>query len=160
MARPKTADYTIAELQELLEQKIAKERTKLPALETKREKLTAELEALNNLIALISGTPPSESSTSAQPSLKKTGSKRGRKPGTKNAAKRQTRSVGGKLSLPAAIHKVLEDAGEPMTTEAIRAAIKDQKLIKKISPSFDQQVRIALSRLDEFKRVGRGLYSL
>ncbi|MCA9445369.1 MAG: hypothetical protein KC964_31560 [Candidatus Omnitrophica bacterium] len=64
------------------------------------------------------------------------------------------------MTIPAAITKVLSDSSEPMTTEAIRNAIKDQKLIKRISKSFGQQVAFALSKHKEFKRKGRGLYSL
>ncbi|MCA9427682.1 MAG: hypothetical protein KC994_21560, partial [Candidatus Omnitrophica bacterium] len=197
MARPKASSLTIAELQDLLDQKVAQEKGKLPSLRKKRDKLASQLEEIEKEIAVLEiggpakpttrskrgrkpGRKPKKAGTAkATTGAKKVAKKGGRKPVTtkKAAKKKKTASVKkkggrkpaakkttvskriGKMTLPAAITKVLSESTEPMTTEAIRNAIKDQKLIKRFSKSFQQQVGIALSRHKEFKRKGRGLYS-
>jgi hypothetical protein len=67
---------------------------------------------------------------------------------------------GGKMTIPAAIHQVLEKAGKPMKSADIRDAIIKQKLIKGRKKSFAAQVNIALNRHKVFKKKGRGVYSL
>ena len=64
------------------------------------------------------------------------------------------------MTIPAAIHKVLEEAGAPMKSVDIRNAILKQKLIKGVKKSFPLQVSHALSVHKEFKKKDRGVYSL
>lgn len=174
MVRTKSSDLSLIELQELLAERIEMEQKRLPKLKQKRDELAEQLEEIDKEIGVlemsgVSATPartkrgrkPGPKAKARAVTAKKTsGAKRGRKPGAKKGTRRSSGKRGNKMTIPAAITKVLSESTEPMTTEAIRNAIKDQKLIKRISKSFGQQVGIALSKHDEFKRKGRGLYSL
>lgn len=64
------------------------------------------------------------------------------------------------MTIPAAIQQVLSDAAKPMKSSDIRDAILKKKLIKGTKKSFPAQVNIALNKHKEFKKKGRGLYSL
>jgi hypothetical protein len=140
---------SIADLQALLEKKISQERKKLPALQKKRDKLASQLEAIDAEIAAIGGSAPSRRGAAKR---------RGRRPGKATGTIRAKR--GGKMTIPAAIHQVLEKAGKPMKSADIRDAIIKQKLIKGRKKSFAAQVNIALNRHKVFKKKGRGVYSL
>jgi len=146
-------NLSIADLQALLEKKRSQERKKLPALQRKRDKLASQLEGIDTVIAAISGPAPSRRGAAKR---------RGRKPG--RPAKKGTGTIrakrGGKMTIPAAIHQVLEQAGKPMKAVDIRNAILKQKLVKGVKKSFPLQVSHALSVHKEFKRKGRGVYSL
>lgn len=137
---------SIAEIQSLLEKKISQERKRLPALEKKRDKLASQLEELDSKIAAIRGSAPARRGRPGRRTRKGAGAIR---------AKR-----GGKTTIPAAIHQVLEAAGKPMKAIEIRDAILKKKLIKGVKKSFAAQVNIALGKHKEFKRKGRGVYSL
>jgi len=67
---------------------------------------------------------------------------------------------GGKMTIPAAIHQVLSNSKKPMRPVEIRNAILERKLIKNVKKSFSIQVSHALSSHKEFKKKGRGLYSV
>ena len=73
---------------------------------------------------------------------------------------RKVTRKGGRVTLPQAIAQVLKSAGEPQSPKEIREAILAQKLIPKVSKSFATQVANALSKRDEFKRVGKGTYTM
>jgi hypothetical protein len=70
------------------------------------------------------------------------------------------RKEGGELTLRQAIANVLSDANSALAPSEIRDLIVEKKLIPRITPSFHQQVTGTLSRNAEFKRVGKGKYSL
>lgn len=137
---------SITDLQALLEKKLTQERRKLPALQNKRDNLASKLEAIDAEIAAIGGAP----------TAKRRGRKPGRRGGRAKGAIRATR--GGKMTIPAAIQQVLEQAGKPMKAVDIKDAILKQKLIKGIKKSFAAQVNIALGR--HFRKKERGVYSL
>lgn len=137
---------SIADLQALLEKRISKERKKLPTLQAKRDKLASQLEEIDAEIAAIGGSAPA----------KRRGRKPGRRGGRAKGAIRATR--GGKMTIPAAIQQVLEEAGKPMKGVDIKNAILKQKLIKGVKKSFAAQVNIALGR--HFRKKGRGVYTL
>jgi hypothetical protein len=144
---------TIADLQALLEKKVAQERKNLPSLQKKRDKLASQLEEIDAAIAAIGGSAPSRRGAAKR---------RGRKPG--RPAKKGTGTIrakrGGKMTIPAAIHQVLEEAGKPMKASDIRDAIIEKKLIKGRKKSFAAQVNMALSKRKAFKKKERGVYSL
>jgi len=142
-----------SELQELLAWKVEQERKKLPALKERRDRLSGEIESLKAEIAAIEGAGGSARSAPLAPSVAP--SRRGR-----GAARRRPSYRAGRLTLPAAITQVLGDAGKPMAVADVIQAILDKQLIPKPARSFAQQVRIALIRHKEFKRKGRGVYSL
>jgi hypothetical protein len=146
-------NLSIAELQDLLEKRIARERKKLPALQKKRDKLAGQLEEINTAIVAIEGSEPSR-----RGAVKRRGGKPGKRTSKITGTFRETR--GGKMTIPAAIHKVLEEAGTPMKSSEIRDAILKKKLTKGAKKSFPAQVNIALNRRKEFKKKGRGVYSL
>lgn len=70
------------------------------------------------------------------------------------------RKEGGALTLRQAIANVLSDSSAPLAPSEIRDIILQKKMIPRITPSFHQQVTGTLSRNAEFKRVGKGKYSL
>lgn len=70
------------------------------------------------------------------------------------------RKEGGAMTLRQAITNVLSDSSTSLAPSEIRDIILQKKLIPKITPSFHQQVTGTLSRNAEFKRVGKGKYSL
>ena len=144
---------TIAELQNLLDAKVDQERKRLPALEEKRDELAERLEEIETEIAAIRGSAPAR-----RGAAKRRGRKPGRPAGKSKGTIRSKR--GGKTTIPAAIHQVLESAGKPMKAVDIRNAILQKKLIKGVKKSFPMQVSHALSVHKEFKKKGRGVYSL
>jgi HB1/ASXL restriction endonuclease-like protein with HTH domain len=153
---------SLADLQELLEKKVAEDAKRVAVLKTKRAKIAEQLAQVENDIAVIEGP-----ASSAAP--KKIVRKKGKKARTKRAAKKTTAKkvaakkstrTGGKLTIPQAIAQVLKAAGKPQSVKEIRETILAQKLISKISKSFGVQVAIALSKRDEFKRVGKGTYTM
>jgi hypothetical protein len=145
---------TIAELQALLDKKISQERKKLPRLQNKRDNLASQLEEIDAEIAAIEG-----SASSGRGAAKRRGRKPGRR-GRKAVAGSIRAERAGKMTIPAAIHQVLQDAGKPMRAVDIRNEILNRKLIKGTKKSFPAQVNIALGKHKEFKKKGRGLYSL
>jgi len=154
-------DLSIAELRELLTKKIAQEQKRLRPLKVKRSKLEAEIEKIDAEIAEIEGVAPPRRKGRPRMSeaVKKPPKRRGRPP-IQAGAPKATRRRGGRVTIPQAIATVLSSAGKPMSVTEIRETILKQKLIPKISKSFGTQVAIALSKREEFKRVGRGMYSL
>jgi len=155
MARkPSAKNLTLQEIQDLLEQKIAEERKKLPKLTAKRDRLQADLDEINEQIAAIEG--------SAGPAPKKRGRKPGRKPGraAKGKARGPRRSRSGRVTLPQAIEKILAKSSEPMSPNQITAKIQRSKHPSAESKSLRLQVTTTLSKRDEFERVGRGQYQL
>jgi colicin import membrane protein len=70
------------------------------------------------------------------------------------------RKEGGDLTLRQAIANVLSESTSPLAPSEIRDVIIQKKLISRITPSFHQQVTGTLSRNPEFKRIGKGKYSL
>lgn len=70
------------------------------------------------------------------------------------------RKEGGEMTLRQAISSVLSDANAPLAPSEIRDLIIEKKLISRVTPSFHQQVTGTLSRNPEFKRIGKGKYSL
>ncbi len=70
------------------------------------------------------------------------------------------RKESGELTLRQAITNVLSESGAPLAPSEIRDIIIEKKMIPKITPSFHQQVTGTLSRNPEFKRIGKGKYSL
>jgi hypothetical protein len=70
------------------------------------------------------------------------------------------RKEGGELTLRQAIANVLSESTSPLAPSEIRDVIIQKKLIARITPSFHQQVTGTLSRNPEFKRIGKGKYSL
>lgn len=70
------------------------------------------------------------------------------------------RKEGGAMTLRQAITNVLSESSAPLAPSEIRDIILQKKMIPKITPSFHQQVTGTLSRNAEFKRVGKGKYSL
>ncbi|MCA9445368.1 MAG: hypothetical protein KC964_31555 [Candidatus Omnitrophica bacterium] len=53
MPQTKASSLTIAELQDLLDQKVAQEKKKLPALRKKRDKIASQLEEIEKEIAVL-----------------------------------------------------------------------------------------------------------
>jgi hypothetical protein len=160
------SELSIAELQTLLKEKIAEEAKRLPQLKKRQSDLQSELDSVDAEIRAIEMISPSD----AKPAPKKRGPKpgakrRGRPAGksAKSASKKTPKrraGKGGKMTLPMAIHKVLEEAGKPMKAAEIKDAIQKQGLLSNYSKSFPQQVAISLSKGKEFKKVERGVYSL
>lgn len=147
------SSLTIADLQALLEKKVSQERKKLPALQKKRNKLASQLETIDAAIAAIGGSVPARRGAAKRRGRKP--SRRGRRDGGTIQATR-----GGKVTIPAAIHQVLEQAGTAMKSSEIRDTILKNKLIKGAKKSFAAQVNIALNKYKQFKKKGRGVYSL
>lgn len=162
-----------SELRELLEARLAQERKRLPALRAKSAKLAKEIAKIDAEIAAIEGTAPAakkpvrrkkrvarKAAPKPAPAAKKAKAKRRpAKKAAKKAAKKVARG-GKRVTLPMAITQVLSDAGKPLSLAEIRAAIIKKKLLANISKSFPVQVAITLGRHKEFKRVGKGVYSL
>lgn len=79
---------------------------------------------------------------------------------TQRPRRGRPRKEGGGITLRQAITNVLSESSVPLAPSEIRDVIIQKKLIPKITPSFHQQVTGTLSRNDEFKRIGKGKYSL
>ena len=159
-----------SELRDLLEARLAQERKRLPALRAKSAKLAKEIAEIDAEIAAIEGTAPAaekpakpkrkavrKAARKSAPAAKKAKKAKGR-PAKKTAKKAARR--GERVTLPMAIEQVLSEAGEPQSLSEIREAIIKKKLLPNISRSFPVQVAITLGRYKQFKRVGKGIYSL
>jgi hypothetical protein len=144
-------NLSIADLQELLEKRIAQELKKLAALQKKRDKLAGQLEDIDAAIAAIGGSAPARRGAAKR---------RGRKPGRRGRRAKSTIRAerAGKMTIPGSIHQVLSEAGKPMKSSEIQETILKKKLIKKPKKSFSAQVNMALAK--HFKKKGRGVYSL
>jgi HB1/ASXL restriction endonuclease-like protein with HTH domain len=155
---------SLADLREVLEQKLAVDAKRVAVLRSKRDRMTEQLAEVDNEIAVIEGPaakPSAPPKPPAPPKAKRARTKKAVKKTTakKVAATTSTRK-GGRVTIPQAIAQVLKAAGKPLSVKEIRETILTQKLIAKISKSFGVQVAIALSKRDEFKRVGKGMYSM
>jgi hypothetical protein len=154
-----------SELRELLEARLVQERKRLPALQAKSAKLAKEMAKIDAEIAAIEGTAPA----AVRPARRMAKAVRKAAPKPMPAAKRarakgrpakRVARGGGRVTLPVAIEQVLSEAGKPLSLAEIRDAIIRKKLLANISKSFPVQVAITLGRHREFKRVGKGIYSL
>jgi hypothetical protein len=154
-----------SELRALLEARLEKERKRLPALQAKSAKLAKEIAKIDAEIAAIEGTAPA----AAKPAKRKARAVRKAAPKPAPAAKKakakakpakKAASGGKRVTLPMAIEQVLAEAKKPLALAEIRGAIIKKKLLANISKSFPVQVAITLGRHKEFKRVGKGIYSL
>lgn len=159
---------SLAELQALVAAKIEEQRKRLPTLLSRRERLQAELNAVNEEIALVEGGEAP--ARRAKAGRKKTGKRGpGRPRGSAKALKAEApakaprrgagRKAGGKrVTLPQALLKLLQGSSKPMSPNELCAAIAKSNHPSAKSPSLRLQVTTALSRRPEFTRVGHGLY--
>ena len=158
MARkPSTKNLSLLEIQEMLDQKIAQERKKLPKLIAKRDSLQEELDEVNQTIETLGGEGAAPKKRRGRAAKK--GPKKAAK---KTAKKRGGRRGGGKgkgrVTLPEAIANVLSQSEAPMSPNEITSIIQKSKHPSAKSSSLRLQVTTALSKRPEFKRVGRGQY--
>ena len=130
----------------------------LRSLKSKRAKIAEELAQVENEIAAVEGPVARPSAPPKDVAPPK--AKRGRKKRAKRAPAQEKVQQKGRITLPQAIAEVLTASGGAMKAVDIRDAIIKQKLLPKISKSFAGQVAMALSTRKEFKRVGRGTYSM
>jgi hypothetical protein len=176
---------TLVELRTLYEDLVRQEAKRLPALKAKQQKLSSELAEVTQEIEAIEGPAPAPKrrgrrkgaagkrrpgrpkkvvAAAARPTEKP------RRPGRpkKSAAITPTGKPRGpkgmrkgrNITLRQAAAEVLSKAGKPMGPSEVGRAILDQEIFTKVSKSFGQQVNRTLSVNPEFKKVGRGQYSL
>lgn len=163
--QPKPSDLSIAELQALLEKKVAEESKRLPELRNRQKALQSELDSLEAEIRAIESISPSAVKSPPKKRGPKAGAKRRGRPAAKNAkaaskkATKERAGKGGRMTVKQAIHTVLSDAGKAMTTEEIRDQVRGRKLLTRYSKSYPQQIALALSQ-GGFKRVKRGVYTV
>jgi hypothetical protein len=176
---------TLVELRKLYEDLVRQEAKRLPALKAKQQKLSSELAGVTQEIEAIEGPlaapkrrgrrkgtgakrrpgrPKKVTAAVAEPTEKP------RRPGRpkQSAAAKPTgkprgpkgKRKGRNITLRQAAAEVLSLAGKPMGPSEVGRAILDQRIFTKVSKSFGQQVNRTLSVNSEFKKVGRGQYSL
>jgi hypothetical protein len=148
-------------IQELKKQLAAQER-KMEKLQTRRDKIAAELEQVDRELAQLTGggttsapTKRRRKKTTKAARKTKSAKKTGRK---KSSRGRRGGGEGGK-TLEHYIIQVLDQAGEPMRAKEVMQAV-DKAGYKSKSKDFYGIVATALRNEDLFKRVSRGVYTL
>lgn len=156
---------TLVELRNLYEELAGKERKRLPALKAKQAKLSSALAEVTQEIEAIEGPAPAPARRGRR---KGAPAKRGPGRPKKAAAAKSTGKPRGprasrkgrQITLRAAAAEVLSKAKGTMSPQEVHDAILGQKIFSNVSKSFHQQVNRTLSVNPEFKRRGRGKYSL
>ena len=143
-------DLSLLEIQELLNQKIALEQKKLPKLLEKRDRLQAELDALNRQIETLEGGGGDSKKVAP-------GAARGAKRGPRRRARK---GKGKRVTLAQAVAEVLGKSKRPMTPTEITKVIERSKHPSAQSASLRLQINNILTKREEFERLGRGQYQL
>ncbi len=116
----------------------------LVALRKKRDKLAAQLEALDAEIAMIAGDAPA-----AKP-------RRGRKPAVQGKKKR-----GARVNLSGAVRDVMAKSGDPMRARDIVDGLPDAGIKVRDVAAMRKRVSVVLaSQTNHFEQVERGVYRL
>ena len=124
-----------------LKQELVKKEAQVRRLKAQREKLAAELEAVDRELAELTGSKARTRAAAAASGAGRTGKKPGRRP-----------------RLAEAIVRILSDSSDPLNAAQIAAALKRRR-VKTRSSNLTNLVREALSRIPQVRRVSRGKYT-